>query len=130
MRKRAGAIVATIQYITFHIAFAIKKLLSCGGVFKRLLAREEVISKRKFFIWKCSSPCNLSFVVVKMKIFCFRKVINEELPLFYSILFCTTIVNLKIRLQEQNLRKIVIFFHFHLNLSICCTTKLKAKLIL
>ena len=46
MRKRGRAFVATIQCIIFHIAFAIKKLRFCGGVFKRLLACEQVISKR------------------------------------------------------------------------------------
>ena len=41
---------------------------------------------------------------------------------FYKI-----ILNLKTRLQEQNLKKILIFFHYHLNLFICCKTKLKIK---
>ena len=41
--------------------------------------------------------------------------------------FYKTILNLKTRLQEQNLRKHIIFFHYHLNLFICCKTKLKIK---
>ena len=43
--------------------------------------------------------------------------------------FYKTILNLKTRLQEQNLTKIRIFFHYHLNLFICCKTKSKIKLI-
>ena len=43
--------------------------------------------------------------------------------------FYKTILNLKTRLQEQNLKKILIFFHYHLNLFICCKTKLKIKFI-
>ena len=41
--------------------------------------------------------------------------------------FYKTILNLKTRLQEQNLKKILIFFHYHLNLFICCKTKLEIK---
>ena len=44
--------------------------------------------------------------------------------------FYKTILNLKTRLQEQNLKKILIFFHYHLNLFICCKTKLKIKFVL
>ena len=43
--------------------------------------------------------------------------------------FYKTMLNLKTRLQEQNLRKILIFFNYHLNLFICCKTKLKIKLV-
>ena len=43
--------------------------------------------------------------------------------------FYKAILNLKTRLQEQNLKKILIFFHYHLNLFICCKTKLKIKFI-
>ena len=38
--------------------------------------------------------------------------------------FYKTMLNLKTRLQEQNLKKIFIFFHYHLNLFICCKTKI------
>ena len=41
--------------------------------------------------------------------------------------FYKTMLNLKTRLQEQNLKQILIFFHYHLNLFICCKTKLKIK---
>ena len=42
--------------------------------------------------------------------------------------FYRTILNLKTRLQEQNLKKnTYIFFHYHLSLFICCKTKLKIK---
>ena len=41
--------------------------------------------------------------------------------------FYKTIFNLKTRLQEQNLKIILIFFHYHLNLFICCKTKQKIK---
>ena len=44
-------------------------------------------------------------------------------------LFYETIINLKTRLQEQNQKKPLIFFHYHLNLFICCKTKLKTKFI-
>ena len=40
-----------------------------------------------------------------------------------------TVLNLKTRLQEQNLKKILIFFHYRLNLIICCKTKLKIEFI-
>ena len=43
--------------------------------------------------------------------------------------FYKTILNLKTRLQEQNLKKILIFFNYHLNLFICCKIKLKIKFI-
>ena len=43
--------------------------------------------------------------------------------------FYKTVLNLKSRLQEQNQKKIFIFFLYHLNLFICCKTKLKIKLI-
>ena len=43
------------------------------------------------------------------------------------IRFYKTTFNLKTRLQEQNLKKILIFYHYHLNLFICCKTKLKMK---
>ena len=43
--------------------------------------------------------------------------------------FYKTILNLKTRLQEQNQKKILTFFHYHLNLFICCKTKLKIKFI-
>ena len=36
---------------------------------------------------------------------------------------------LKTSLQENNLKKILIFFHYHLNLFVCCKTKLKIKFI-
>ena len=41
--------------------------------------------------------------------------------------FYKTIIILKTRLQEQNLKKILIFFHYHLNLLISCKTKLNIK---
>ena len=43
--------------------------------------------------------------------------------------FYKTILNLKTRLLEQNLKKKNIFFHYHLNLLICCKTKLKKKIM-
>ena len=43
--------------------------------------------------------------------------------------FYKTIPNLKTRLQEQNQKETLIFFHYHLNLFICCKTKLKTKFI-
>ena len=43
--------------------------------------------------------------------------------------FYKTVLNLKTRLQEENLKKILIFFHYRLNLLICCKTKLKIKFI-
>ena len=43
--------------------------------------------------------------------------------------FYKTILNLKTRLQEQNQKKTLIFFHCHLNLFICCKSKLKTKFI-
>ena len=43
--------------------------------------------------------------------------------------FCKAILNLKTRLQEQNQKKTLIFFHYHLDLFICCKTKLKTKFI-
>ena len=43
--------------------------------------------------------------------------------------FYKTIFNLKTRLQEQNHKKTLTFFHYHLNLFICCKTKLKTKFI-
>ena len=43
--------------------------------------------------------------------------------------FYKTMLNVKFRLQEQNLKNILIFFHYHLNLFICCKTKLKKKFI-
>ena len=64
---------------------------------------------------KCSSPCHLSFGIAYVGVWMFR---------FYK-----TILNLKTRLQKQNLKKILIFFHYHLNLLICCKTKLKIKFI-
>ena len=48
---------------------------------------------------------------------------------FTKSLNYTIIPKLKTRLQEQNLKKILIFFHYHLNLFICCKTKLKIKFI-
>ena len=43
-------------------------------------------------------------------------------------LFYKTILNLKTRFQEQNLKKIIfIIFHYYLNRFICCKTKLKIK---
>ena len=42
--------------------------------------------------------------------------------------FYKTILNLKTRLKEQNLKQIL-FFHYHLNLLIFCKTKLKIKFI-
>ena len=44
--------------------------------------------------------------------------------------FYKAMLNLKTRLQEQNLKKILIIFHYHLNLFICCKTKLKLKFVL
>ena len=41
--------------------------------------------------------------------------------------FYKTMLNLKTRLQEQNLKQILIFFRYHLNLFICCKIKLKIK---
>ena len=43
--------------------------------------------------------------------------------------FYKTVLNLKTRLQEENLKKILIFFHYRLNLFICCKTKLKIEFI-
>ena len=44
--------------------------------------------------------------------------------------FYKTMLNLKTRLQEQNQKKIFIFFHYHLNhLFICSKTKLEIKYI-
>ena len=44
--------------------------------------------------------------------------------------FYKTILTLKTRLQEQNQKKALILFHlYHLNLFICCKTKLKTKFI-
>ena len=43
---------------------------------------------------------------------------------FYKIM-----LNLKTRLQEQNLKKILLFYHYHLNLFISCKTKLEIKFI-
>ena len=43
--------------------------------------------------------------------------------------FYKTILNLKTRLKAQNLKKILIYFHHHLNLFNCCKTKLKIKLM-
>ena len=43
--------------------------------------------------------------------------------------FYKTILNLKTRLQEQNLKKALIFLHYHSNLFICCKTELKIKFI-
>ena len=43
--------------------------------------------------------------------------------------FYKTILNVKTRLQEQNHEKIIRFFQYHLNLFICCKTKLKIKFI-
>ena len=46
----------------------------------------------------------------------------------WMFLFYKTILNLKTRFQEQNLKKIIfIFFHYHLNRFICCKTKLQTK---
>ena len=42
--------------------------------------------------------------------------------------FYKTTLNLKTRLQERNLKKNN-FFHYHLNVFICCKTKLEIKLI-
>ena len=43
--------------------------------------------------------------------------------------FYKTILNLKTRLQEQNQKKTLKFFHYHLNLFISYKTKLKTKFI-
>ena len=43
--------------------------------------------------------------------------------------FYKTVLNLNTRLQEQNQKKILIFFHYYLSLFICCKTKLKIKFI-
>ena len=43
--------------------------------------------------------------------------------------FYKTILNLKTRLQEQNQKKMLIFFHYYLNLFICWKTKLKIRFI-
>ena len=47
----------------------------------------------------------------------------------YSGLNVSILQNLKTRLQEQNLKNILIFFHYHLNLFICYKTKSKIKVI-
>ena len=44
--------------------------------------------------------------------------------------FYQTILNLKTRLKEQNLIKILMYFHYHLNLFVCYKTKLKIKYVL
>ena len=43
--------------------------------------------------------------------------------------FYKTVLNLKTRLQEESLKKILILFHYRLNLFICCKTKSKIKFI-
>ena len=47
---------------------------------------------------------------------------------FLQSRFYKTILNLKTRLQKQNLKKILIFFHDHLNLFICSKNLFKTKL--
>ena len=42
--------------------------------------------------------------------------------------FYKTLLNVKTRLQEQNLKKILLFFSLSFKLFICCITKLKIKL--
>ena len=62
-----------------------------------------------------SSPYHLSFDIAYKGVWMF---------LFYK-----TILNLKTRLLKQNLKKILLFFHYHLNLFICCKAKLKIQFI-
>ena len=52
-----------------------------------------------------------------------------DLTVIWMFRFYKTVLNLKTRLQEQNLKKILIFFHYCLNLFICCKTKWKIKFI-
>ena len=88
----------------------------CGALSKRILAWEEGTSQTWFLDQNSSSPCHLSFDLTYIGVWVFR---------FYK-----TILNLKTRLQKQNLKKnIYIFFHYHLSLLICGRTKLKIKFI-
>ena len=97
------------------IPFAIKNFSFCGALFKCILACEGGTSKTWFLDLNSSSPCHFWFDVAYIVVWMFR--------------FYRTILNLKARLQEQNLKKTLIFFHYHLNLFICCKTKSKIKVI-
>ena len=62
-----------------------------------------------------SSPYHLSFDIAYTWVWMF---------LFYK-----AILNLKTRLLEENLKKMLLFFHYHLNLFICCKARLKIQFI-
>ena len=68
----------------------------CYAVFKRILAWEGGISQTWLLDWNSSFPYHLSFDLAYIGVWMFR---------FYK-----TILNLKTRLQAQNLKKTLIFF--------------------
>ena len=46
-------------------------------------------------------------------------------PNFLQSHFYKTILKLKTRLKQQSLQKMLVFFHYHLNLFICCKTEIE-----
>ena len=111
MRKYAETCKGICDYSSVYNFFIyllpLKSAVFCGVLFGRILAWEGGTSKTWFL--------DIAYIEVWM----FRS---------YK-----TILNLKTRLQNQNLTKILfqknIFFHYHINLFICSKNKLKIKFI-